>query len=267
VIEMNTDFSTEPASLAGLERLEPLARGRVDAWFLRLGEAAPDDHEDLRPLVPEEEQSRAKSYRRPEDRQLFLTGRIGLRALLARYAGVEPQDIQIAAIPGQKPRVVAPEVAVPIHFNLSHTDDLVMWVFGLGRAVGVDVEQIARMRVLGEPPEAFFAPAERLLLSALHGRDRDRRLSEHWTMKEAFVKALGTGLRLDVSRIPFDIGPDFTWRCTADGGIDAARWDFRLVRPTPWHTASVCFERMPGDAVALRTKEICLGQRRHKFHV
>jgi 4'-phosphopantetheinyl transferase len=77
-------------------------------------------------------------------------------------------------------------------------------------------------------------------LSMLGDSDRRQRFFEYWTLKEAYVKAIGLGMSMDLSTFTFDIkddGREVSLRSTnvADPGI----WAFRLLKPGPNHTLAV----------------------------
>src|SRR5262249_1323395 len=58
---------------------------------------------------------------------------------------------------------------------------------------GIDVEDIAER---AESFEALaLAPSERQALSQVAGRARAAAVTQHWALKEALMKATGTGLR------------------------------------------------------------------------
>lgn len=94
------------------------------------------------------------------------------------------------------PRITAGEHGKPdwdvegLHFNLSHSGTLA--ACGISdRPVGVDVQEPCVYREA--LARRFFSAAEQEALSASEDRDRD--FGRIWTRKEAYVKAMGTGLR------------------------------------------------------------------------
>ena len=236
--------------------IEPLGPASVAVWLLPIGADVPPQLAEDVTSLSDEERARAARFRRPEDRALFITGRIGVRLLAARYMDVDPRELRIAQAPGRKPEVVDPVHAASLHFNLSHTSGLVVWAFALERAVGVDAERVSRMAVFGSDPSAFFSNSERALLASVPDPERPRWLADHWTLKEAFVKAEGSGLTRDVSGVPFDVGPGLECRCLPGGDIDRDAWDFRLFRPTEDHSVAVCAHVNPGERPAFAARQI-----------
>ncbi len=102
----------------------------------------------------------------------------------------------------EKPRLVSPK---GLFFNLSHSDERTVLALSDGE-VGVDIQQVkpGDMRLATR----FFSPEECETLRAA-GEDATALFYRLWTVKEAYLKALGTGLTRPLS--------SFTVRLTEDG--------------------------------------------------
>jgi 4'-phosphopantetheinyl transferase len=236
--------------------IQPLGPASVALWLLPVGVNLPPQLAEDLAVLSDEERARAARFRRPEDRTLFITGRLGVRLLAARYVDADPRDLRIAQAPGHKPEIAGPPHASSLHFNLSHTSGLVVWAFALDRPVGVDAERVSRMAVFGSDPSAFFANSERTVLASVPDAERPRWLADHWTIKEAYVKAEGSGLTRDVSVEPFVDGPGLQCRCLPGGDVDTEQWDFRLFRPTEEHSVALCAHMNPGERPAVMARQI-----------
>ena len=116
------------------------------------------------------------------------------RLLVARRCGCDAAGIEIGHNPDGAPRIVAPARALSL--SLAGRDDLVAAAVADG-PLGVDIETI------GAPVEPAFNvlhPAERAALAAA-GAEAHAHFLWLWTLKEAYVKAIETGL----SREPAEI--------------------------------------------------------------
>jgi len=91
--------------------------------------------------------------------------------------------------------------AAPGAWRVSSASRENVYCFGLtrDRAIGVDVEIVRPIAT----PEAVLHPSERRRLAALGAAA----FYELWTVKEAYVKALGVGLRRDPAEIEVIFAP------------------------------------------------------------
>ncbi|KAI8323901.1 hypothetical protein GQ54DRAFT_88451 [Martensiomyces pterosporus] len=154
-------------------------------------------------------------FRKPADMLRFAAGRALVRALLIKH-GTDHQALHVHATDisfnescnGSKPSLSAAtrELFPAItDFNISHDGDWV--VAGITKAglLGVDVAHIhcpAGMSVDQFIGEFSFQLTEREQEYLLH--KSDQRLSDFfriWTMKEAYAKAVGCGITMDLADI------------------------------------------------------------------
>ena len=142
---------------------------------------------------------------------------------------------------------------MPLEFNLAHTRGLVACAVALGRDVGVDVEWLGRRGRTLEIAERYFSPSEVRDLRATPGPDRKERFFRYWTLKEAYVKARGEGLRLPLRRFSFHLdGPAVRVSFESDSD-DPRAWQFLIECPTPSHLLAVAVRRASNDAVRFRS--------------
>ena len=88
---------------------------------------------------------------------------------------------------------------------------------------------------------------------------------ERWTLREAYVKALGIGISFPVRKLCFDIQPgtDIRMRFQPDIEERAAHWKFRLFRPTARHILSVALRSgsKPAPEISMhRTDKMGVGK-------
>jgi 4'-phosphopantetheinyl transferase len=160
----------------------------------------------LQILTPEE-RIRADRFRFARDRDAFLTTRIILRHLLARYTGIAAQALEFAAGERGKPRAADPK----IEFNVSHSGSISLLAFACG-AVGVDIELIRPVVDMEAIVSQNFGPRERSQWAGVSVEERERAFFTGWTRKEAYVKALGAGLSLPLGSFDVTITADVTPR-------------------------------------------------------
>lgn len=158
----------------------------------------------LETLLAPSERARMERIRVDRVRVRHTVGRGLLRTLLGRYAGVPPQDLELAYGEYGKPFLAG---SGP-WFNLSHSDGVALFAFSSSAEVGVDVELAERPVEPMRLAERFFSAGEVSTLRALPEALRPRAFLTCWTRKEAFIKARGDGLSLALDSFDVTLGPD-----------------------------------------------------------
>jgi 4'-phosphopantetheinyl transferase len=169
----------------------------IDLWRASL---ARSDAElaRLSGCVDPEEERRAARFRLERDRRRFLAARGTLRHILAPYLETDPDRLGFGYGPRGKPFLADhPE----LHFNVSHAADVLLVGVAWGRRLGVDVEQTIPERVVDEVMETVSSEPELGVLRALQPAARSESFSRLWTRKEAYIKADGRGMSLDLKRV------------------------------------------------------------------
>jgi len=144
-----------------------------------------------RDYLSAEESSRLPQYRSRAAAERYVVTRSLVRIVLSARLGIAPREIPVSRTDMGKP-----VVAEGVHFNVSHSGDLILLALSAERAVGVDVErkrEVAKVRSL---TERWLTDAERRSfdrLCTLGATDSDAFL-RIWSLKEARLKALGVGI-------------------------------------------------------------------------
>lgn len=124
-----------------------------------------------------------------------MVGRGVLRDILGRYLQIKPSQVQFRYGQYGKPALVeAAETSTRLEFNLSHSGPLALYAVTPTQPVGIDLEAIRPLTDMEEIAHRFFAPSEYKTLLALPDEQRLLAFFNGWTRKEAYIKALGTGL-------------------------------------------------------------------------
>jgi 4'-phosphopantetheinyl transferase len=176
----------------------------VDVWQIPIGSEGDADAS----LLDEDERRRAAAFKFDVDRRRFIAAHAALRMVLSQATGLGPRALRLEMDAAGKPHLEASDW----QFNLSHSDDLALLAVARGIVLGVDVERIrplkrnAAREETGQDEtlalaERHYSPAENQHLRTLSGADRDRGFFLCWTRKEAVVKAIGTGIFTDLTRI------------------------------------------------------------------
>ncbi len=175
----------------------------IHVWSLRLG-VSDELVAACNSVLDAQEKERADRFRFSEHRREFIVAHGVLRMLLAQYCGVCPRAIEFSYGKRQKPQLQSPRA--DLHFNLSHTDGLVVYAFARGVDIGVDVEHIRPIVEVTDLAGRHFCAEEAEDLRMLDPETRQRAFFLCWTRKEAYIKAVGDGLfcALDSFRVTLD---------------------------------------------------------------
>lgn len=184
-----------------------LGEDELHVWYARLDrgeEVCPDPGQ----VLSGDEQQRAARFLLPRDRQRFAVARSFLRLVLGRYLDAEPGSLRFAYGDQGKPRLADPFSDRGIEFNLSHSGDLVVVALSLERPLGVDVEAIRPELAIEDLARRYFAADEIACLLAQEAGCRREAFFRIWARKEAFLKALGTGLGAGLDTFAVSADPD-----------------------------------------------------------
>ena len=174
----------------------------VHLWWADCA-AAPTD---LRSLLPDEDRRRAERLRVDAARRRFVAARALTRILLGRYTDVEPSALEIGSGARGKPRLERPTGQPTLHFNVAHSGSTATVALAFSE-LGVDVESLRPVPNLARLAARFCSDFERRQLYALPDHDREATFLALWTCKEAYLKAVGSGIAMPLRVIEVDLHP------------------------------------------------------------
>jgi 4'-phosphopantetheinyl transferase len=215
--------------------------------------------------LEDSERARADQFRQPTSRNQHVIGRGMARRLLCEQVvapePVPPNAIRFETETFGKPFVVAPQHAKR-PFNVAHTDGLVMCGLICGTItiddalVGVDVERLNRRTDPGLADRYFSKPEVDYVRSHRGEDDRRSAFLRVWTLKESFIKAIGTGLQTPLADFAFqDIdSPTPTIEMLSPKLQTNRIWQFRCFTPRPGFIAAAA---VSSERAIRPTFEVC----------
>ena len=140
-----------------------------------------------------------------------------------------------------KPARAAPWDQSGLCFNVSHSHGLALIAVASGREVGVDVEWLERRCDPAKLIHRYFSEGERREWQALPVEDQRAGFFRGWTCKEAWLKAVGTGLSFPLDQVSVSLAPDEPPRVLSIRGDseEAAQWHLACSIPAEGYVAAV----------------------------
>ena len=141
-----------------------------------------------------EERHRASRFCFEHDKKRFIVGRGLLRILLGNYLDIPPAQIEFVYGEYGKPKLKDSVNHKNIFFNVTHSNELVLYAFSPCPWIGIDIEYVRHINRTIDMAKRFFHLKEYHLLESLPSNKRTEVFYKLWTCKEAYLKATGQGL-------------------------------------------------------------------------
>ena len=170
------------------------------------------DHEsDAMNWLRKEERLRCDNYHFAGPRRQFALTRAALRSILCDKLGCANQQLTFGLSKYGKPFALVDGMPAAISFNVSHSGRHGLLAFAPEGRVGVDVEELSDRPDIDALSSAVFSPEELAEVASSSGDAKTRLFFRLWTMKEALLKALGTGMYTNPAL--FEVPPSMRRGC------------------------------------------------------
>ena len=160
----------------------------------------------------------------------MLYGELMIRQVLKKQFSIKNEEIKLLKNDAGKPYIKG----FPIHFNISHAGDFVVCVFS-EQAVGIDIEQIKEIDL--KIAQRFFCQHEYEDLLAKQESEQLDYFYSLWTLKESYIKWLGTGLSTPLNSFCFSIAGTEILCADENHGVTTSFKQFHI----EGYKLSVCF--------------------------
>lgn len=204
-------------------KFRPLRQGEIHVWRCPLDRFDPAS---FRPHLSGDETARMERYKLPCLRTRYAIARGALRMLAGRYLDEKAAALIFTYGEQGKPALENR----PLHFNLSHSDDLMAVAFTLDGPLGLDIEHISPRLHARDIANRYFSERECAEMETGDDGEYLRRFFRFWTAKEALMKATSLGFALELSKIEVGLDPLRVVSLDWDGPDD---WTLHRVEPAP----------------------------------
>lgn len=196
--------------------------GEVHLWRAGLDTSSDADWD----LLSVEEQQRASRLRFDLHRARFVRAHAITRLILASYIGIPAHQLHIEVDCFGKPFLAGP-TPFDVRFNLSHSSELMLLGITNGLEIGVDLEFHAENLDWHQIVGDYFSQREVAFLKGMETPEVARiAFYRMWTLKEAYLKAVGQGLRagLDQVEVACEMGTEASFLSLPGGEDEKHRW-------------------------------------------
>ncbi len=225
----------------------------IDIWLVDDREVAdPDLLDAYRQLLNREETGRHQRFVFSRHRHQFLVSRALVRCVLGHYLGIEPAAVEFRYSKIGKPELVSD---IGLQFNLTHTNGLIALAVTKQAPVGIDVEYLNRQADIPKLASRYFSDEENSALYRLPAEAWSQRFYDLWTLKEAYLKACGTGLTRPLRDFSFSFGEQEI-TVVFSGAIEdnPAHWQFWLLDAPGTFRLSVAVNDKSGQHYTLKPR-------------
>lgn len=151
-----------------------------------------------------EERIRFDRFVSKQQAHQFLLARALLRSQLSkRVPTILPREWVFSIDEYGKPRLADEFTYLNLHFNLSHSEGLVVLALGEGVNLGIDVEYTHRPVFSMALAKRYFSENELADLMRLTEQSQIKRIAQLWTLKESYLKTNGLGVRVPLTKLEF----------------------------------------------------------------
>jgi 4'-phosphopantetheinyl transferase len=228
--------------------------GTVRVRWVSLALSGAADLERWQAVLDSQERAQAQRFRFAVDRQAYAAAHALARSMVAEVAGTTPAALRFAAGPDGKPRLAAAVAQCRVQFNLSRSRSHVACGVTLTDELGIDVESAGHADALALA-ERYFAPTEVEMLRQAAPDRRGPLFASLWTLKEAFVKATGEGLRRSLADLSFTLDP-IAVRFHGASQTAGGDWQFAQLCPGHGQVIAIAVRRPAEQPIVLDAKEI-----------
>jgi 4'-phosphopantetheinyl transferase len=218
-----------------------LAKDETHIWQAKL-DLSTAEITQLTEILAEDERIKASRFRFPEHRQRYIAARGILRKILGFYLNINGDTIEFEYNSRGKPKI-SNFNAINLQFNVSHSQDLALYGITRDRRIGIDLEYLRDLDDADKIARRFFSPTESVLVASLEGEEQKRVFFQFWTAKEAYLKAIGSGLSGGLDKVEIALKPQaIALLSVGETSENTANWSLDSFIPQPNYIGTLATE-------------------------
>jgi 4'-phosphopantetheinyl transferase len=219
--------------------MERTLHSEISTWggFVHIHSIHLAEVDTSREMLSEYELTRAAAYCMEADRLRYVAAHVFTRDVLSRYTHKEPADIEFGYSDFYNKPLLAGD---GLHFNLSYRDEWALLAVS-DKVLGLDIEKLIPIEDMEGFGENCFSEKERDFLNQTLYKTNFFRL---WTLKEAYIKAIGKGLSYPLQEFSILIQNSKSTNqnivLELPDGIEE-KWGFTELEAPEGYAAAVCY--------------------------
>ena len=208
--------------IKGRNGISLLKKGDIQIWVISL-----DSDDKFRSAcldaLGEKGRKRIDYFKFKQVQESYIISQGGLRLLLSYYLGIPGAEIQLGRLSKGKPcSLDNPN----LRFNMSNSGRRVVYAFSLDEEIGIDLERLRNLPDLEELIQKNYSDSEREYINKIPDQ-KQYRFFKFWTIKEAYLKAIGVGMRIPPHYLQFSIQNGNYKLESIKGEVDTDEWIFK----------------------------------------
>lgn len=233
---------------------QPLPDSEIHIWCASLAQS-PSTRTGYFNLLSADEITQAQRFHFEKDSSRYIISRGFLRRLLSSYTNIHPAELQFTYGAHGKPSLASKISGKKLEFNLSHSNQQVLFAFNWEQSIGVDIEFIKPMKDMDDFAWRFFTPNEYDLLRSLSKQKKQEFFFKIWTAKESYLKANGSGLTMPINEVEVKFTNEDIVKLFSIGNNQKAalHWQIELFSPTHGYQAAIAIENRKKKIVFQKT--------------
>ncbi|WP_032112353.1 4'-phosphopantetheinyl transferase family protein [Candidatus Paracaedibacter symbiosus] len=189
-----------------------------------------------------EEKERADKFVFAHLKKRYIISHGFLRILIGKYLSLPPSEVDYAYNEFLKP---LSKQNADLYFSMSHSHNVACYAFSFHHNIGIDIEYKNNDLEVKDLGPAIMTHNESLVFEKLNKIDKLQLFYKTWTIKEAFLKALGVGLSYPLSRIETTILPKDEFKVVKlyDIKEELEEWSFFSITSLPCYLGAVAIRK------------------------
>ena len=183
-----------------------IEEGEIHVWKMDL--ATQDENiEKYARVISNDETKIAERYKFQKDRLSYIARHGLLRLILSRYLPTEAGSLDFSYGPHGKPYISKEQNILGIQFSLSSSSSIGLLGITRNNPIGIDIEHRNTDIDFQGISELYFSESEISHIRENDDLNKSNEFYRIWTMKEAYLKAVGSGMSMGTDTFSVPLTP------------------------------------------------------------